>query len=137
MNLLETTPTTLGKPLSTGISTLVLPDLHEHNIAKVKQSIDSFISSARKYGTASVIIDGSNSTVTLPEITFKLILDYIAIGLKSAHVQRAARVQFSNTLHEAQAKDSFSTIERTLRPSFQSEEFETVIEANAWLSVFS
>lgn len=103
-----------------------LPALHEHTFSSVKKTIDTLLVKVKNYGVSTVIVDASFADVSMRENTLNLVINYLAIGLKMAHVKRLTIVGFKDEGTNAHMQHILSQVERLLYPSLEIKHFKNL-----------
>lgn len=133
MILFQNDTITLVYTPATQVLTFNYPNLHSHSVSKVKHNLDTLVETVRKHRIKGVLLDASESHVTVHEDVFMLVTNYMLIGLKSAEVLRVGRLPFRDRDTELLAKKYFDHIGFLLSSSLQIRKHFSRSDAHAWL----
>lgn len=117
-----------------GISSFNVPHLHTSNISQLKKHIDAFLASIHLHRARHVVLNFSQTEVSVGEETFRLMLNYLVIGLKYAEASHIARVAFSEPRWEYTAAAVFSQAVFILQRDVQLGDFTRLEDACHWLT---
>ncbi|TPE39734.1 hypothetical protein [Pontibacter mangrovi] len=134
MILFQNEVLTLSYTSVTRVLSLNFPDLQAHTIARVKHSLDTLAVMVAEHQVRAVLLDCSKTTVAVHEDVFKLVTNYLLIGLKSASVERVAYLPFRDRGTEALASSCFNHLAGVLSSFLQLRKLYSHCDAQVWLS---
>ncbi|PKV75085.1 hypothetical protein [Pontibacter ramchanderi] len=132
MQLQRTLPLTEHLP-QTGYYTFDVPHIHQSNIADVKKSIDAYLALIKTENIRHVLLNFSQTEVSVADETFRLVLNYLIIGLKYTEASRIARISVADAGREHIALAAFSQSAVLLHHHVQLGYFKSMHEAQRWL----
>ncbi|MBB6613031.1 hypothetical protein H7F15_18465 [Pontibacter sp. Tf4] len=109
------------------------PDLHDYLIPEIKNSINIILETIVNYNIKKMLLDASNTVVSIGHEESHEISMYLAKGLVRTCLQKVARVQSPNTVLEERSDKTIQVIENTLQLPFELQNFTTKEEALLWL----
>jgi hypothetical protein len=118
-----------------GVSCFKVPNMHQSSIPEVKRNIDAFLESVKKYKILHVILNFSQTDATVGDETFRLMLDYLIIGLKHTGVNSVAWLPFTDAGWAHEAAACFSRAPVMLRGNVRVACLKSLHEAKDWLQL--
>lgn len=118
---------------ATDILSVKYPDLHGYLLPEIKHSIDIIVENVRNYDVRKVLLDSTNTVVSVTPDESSEISIYLASGLSTTRVLKLARLQSLDTIVETRAKENIKTIMKSIPLPFQLKNFTNREDATAWL----
>ena len=116
---------------ATDILTVKYPDLHGYLLPEIKHSIDILVENVRNYDVKYVLLDSTNTVVSVTPEESSEITSYMAAGLSNTRIQKVARLQASNTTVETRATENIQKVAKSI--TFQLKNFNNKADATSWL----
>ncbi|RNI24084.1 hypothetical protein [Rufibacter latericius] len=133
MILFENTIIKLDYSPATDILEVAHPDLHDHLLPEIKDSIKILLENVRSYDVKRLLLDSSRTTVSVSEQESLQIGMYLAEGLMKTRLVKLARLQSPSPAVEENAEKDIREIEQAGMLTFELQNFTKKVEALEWL----
>ena len=118
---------------ATDILTVKYPDLHGYLLPEIKHSIDILVNNVRNYNVKYVLLDSTNTVVSVTPQESSEIATYMATGLATTRIQKVARLQSLDITVETRAKENIQKVFKSTPPPFRLKNFSNKADATTWL----
>ena len=116
---------------ATDILTVKYPDMHGYLIPEIKHSIDILVNNVRNYDVKYVLLDSTNTVVSVTPEESSEITTHMAAGLSKTRIQKVARLQSLDNIVETRATENIQKVAKSI--TFQLENFNSKADATSWL----
>jgi hypothetical protein len=111
----------------TDIVEIDYPDLHDYLLPEIKHSIDALVESVRNYDVKKLLLDSSQTIVSVREEESREVALYLAQGLVQTRVQPLSAVI------ETRAQENVQHVQKVWSLPFQLRHFTVKADALTWL----
>ena len=118
---------------ATDILVVKYPDLHNYLLPEIRHSIDILVETVKNYDIKKVLLDSTNTVVSVSAEESRDVALYLAAGLVQTRVVKLARVQSRSEVVETRAKGNIALVQQTQSLPFLLKNLSTTEEAMAWL----
>ncbi|WP_026463847.1 hypothetical protein [Adhaeribacter aquaticus] len=123
----------LNYSAATDILEVAYPDLHGYLLTEIKNSIDALVENVRNYDVKKLLLDSSNTIISVSEQESREIASYLAAGLIQTRLRKLARIQSPRSAVENTAQNNIKHIKNTGLLPFELLNFSNKAEAIEWL----
>ena len=118
---------------ATDILEVAYPDLHDFLLPEIKHSINILVDTVKHYDVKRVLLNSSNTTISVGPKESREIAVYLATGLATTRVQKLARLQSLSAAVEQTAQNNISHIKASQLLPYQLQNFTDRTVAMEWL----
>ncbi|MFD2248038.1 hypothetical protein [Pontibacter ruber] len=133
MILFENSIIKLDYTPATDILDVKYPDLHLYILPEIKHSIDILVDTVKNYDVKKVLIDSTDTVMSVTAEESREIATHMAFSLASTRLQKLARLQSLDNTVETRAKSTIQYFNKSQMLPFELQNFSDRTVALAWL----
>lgn len=118
---------------STDILHVNCPDVYEHELLFIHQTIGVVLENLVNYNIKNFLLDTSNAGLDLSSESHGIVMTHLATGLVATRLQKFARIISIDTAREKRVEAFVKTFYQEERPAIEFQNFTSKTDAMKWL----